>query len=150
MFLDIAGYGLFENAGALAQAAGKVALCGLGVLLGVFVLAFFILIGLPAIAVYSVQKGVRYRSVPRTIGTFFRLGGLLFGMVIAAVFASVALLLNVKVAIVVGVSAGIAFIGFLVGRAISGLIGYRLSRYGFYMRTFDILRGKIVRLVYSA
>ena len=65
-------------------------------------------------------------------------------------FAPIALLLNAKAAIVIGVSAGIVLLGFFVGRTISKLIGYRLNRYGFYLRTFDILRGKIVRLVYSA
>ncbi len=150
MLLEIAGYGLFENAGALAETVGKTLLAGLGVLFGGLALAFFAFISLLGIAAYSLQKGVRYRSVPRTIGTFFRLGGLLLGAVIAAVFAPVALLFNVKAAIVAGVSAGVVLLGFLIGRTISKLIGYRLSRYGFYLRTFDILRGKIVRLVYSA
>lgn len=150
MLLDIAGYGLFENAGTLAETVGKAVLGGLGVLFGGLALALFALVSLLGIAAYSLQKGIRYRSVPRTIGTFFRLGGLLFGLVIAAFFAPIALLMNAKAAIVVGVSAGIVLLGFVAGRAISKLIGYRLSRYGFYLRTFDILRGKIVRLVYSA
>lgn len=150
MLLEIAGYGLFENTGAFAETAGKVILGGLGILFGGLALAVFAFISLLGIAAYSLQKGVRYRSVPRTIGTFFRLGGILMGLVVVAVFAPVALLFKAKAVIVIGVSAGIVLLGFLTGRTISKLIGYRLGRYGFYVRTFDILRSKIIRLVYSA
>ena len=59
MLLEIAGYGLFENTGALAETAGKVVLGGLGILFGGLALAFFAIISLLGIAAYSLQKGVR-------------------------------------------------------------------------------------------
>lgn len=149
MLLDVAGYGLFDNTSIDWAVIGKVLTAGLGIIFGGIALAVFCAFALLGIVALSIRRGIVNRSVPKTIGAFFRLAGILAGVVFAIVFIPFALLLKMSIATALMVSALIVLFGFLAGRTISKLIGWRLQKYGFYLRAIDILRNKIVRIVYS-
>ena len=148
ILLDVAGYGLFNNADAYLATAGKVLATGAGLLVGGFFLLIMLLLSIVGIGIVSVRRGMRYRSVPRVVGTFFRWGGV-------AVAAFFALLIIPVVAFWAHVSAwylllgfaALLAIGYLVGRTISKLIGLRMQRYAFYARTADTIGTRIVRIV---
>ena len=69
ILLDVAGYGLFDNADAHLATAGKVLATGAGLLIGGFFLLVMLLAAIVGIGLVSVRRGMRYRSVPRTVGT---------------------------------------------------------------------------------
>ena len=149
MLLDVAGYGLFDNAGNALSTAGNVALGGLAIFFGFIALVWLALLGIAGIAVVSFRRGMVNRSVPKGIGMFFRLSGILLGVLLAFIFLPFALLFKLSTATILITVAAIVVAGFFIGRTISKLIGMRLRRYGYYVRTADTVRGRIMRLVYS-
>lgn len=150
MLLDIAGYGLFDNADNALSTVGNVALGGLAVFFGFIALLWLALLGVAGIAVISFRRGVVNRSVPKGIGMFFRLSGLLLGVLLSFIFLPFALIFKLSTVAILITIVVIVIVGFFVGRTISKLIGLRLRRYGYYVRTADTVRGRIMRLVYSA
>lgn len=148
ILLDVAGYGLFDNADTFLVTAGKVLATGAGLLVGGFFLLLMLLAAIIAIGFISVRRGMRYRSLPRLVGTFFRWGSV-------AVASFLALLIIPIVAFWFHVSALyllIAFIvtvavGYLVGRTISKLIGARMHGYATRLRTADDIGSRIMRIV---
>ncbi len=149
MLLDIAGYGLFDNSSIDWSAIGKVLTIGLGIIVGAIALAVFTAFALLGIVAVSIRRGMVNRSVPKTIGAFFRLTGILSGIVLSVVLIPFALLLKLKAITLLVVCALTILFCFFTGRFISKMIGWRMQKYGFYLRTIDILRNKIVRIVYS-
>jgi|GEM_PF-4184544 len=147
--LDIANYGLFADAGAFLATLGKVLLGGVGFIMAAVVLTFWLIAAIIGIGVHSVNKGIRRRSVPRTVGTFFRLTGIALGVFVSLLLLpAIALLFGVSVLKLLVVAAVLIVIGYFTGRMVSKLIGLRMLKYVVYIRTIDNLRSKIVRLVY--
>ena len=146
--LDVAGYSLFNNADAFLATTGKVLITGLGMVVGGFILAIVLLISIAIIAAIAVRRGIRYQSVPRTVGTFFRWAGVAIAVFFSALIIPVVAYwfsvpaLYLFLAFVITVS-----IGYLIGRGISKLIGQRMGRYATYLRTIDTVGNRILRLV---
>ncbi len=149
MLLDIAGYGLFQGAEAVATALAKVALGVLGVFFGGIVLITFFALALALILFFSVRRGMIHRSIPKTVGAFFRLSGLLLGLVAVLLLLPFALLLKASFLSFTLVAGALLLLGYVIGQTISRIIGIRLKRYGYYLRTFDNLRSKIVHIAHS-
>lgn len=147
MLLDIAGYGLFENAGNVLSFIGKVLLGGLGVLFGTIGLLWFTLLAVVGIVVISYRRGVNNRSFPKAVGSFFRLSGVLIGMLLAFIFLPFALLFKLSTATILITVAVMVLVGFVVGRTTSKLIGLKLRQYGYYARAADTVRSRIMRIV---
>lgn len=146
--LDIAGYSLFGNADAFLATTGKVLLTGAGMVLGGFLLLVMLLVTIAIIAVISVRRGIRYQSVPRTVGTFFRWAGMAVGLFLSALiipviaywFSVPALYLLIAFAVSIG-------LGYFIGRTISKLIGMRISKYAMYIRTVDTIGSRVRRFI---
>lgn len=148
ILLDVAGYGLFDNVDAFLATAGKVLATGASVVIGGFVLLVLLLISLVGIGLIAVRRGMRYQSVPRTIGTFFRWGGVAVATFFALLVIPIAAFwFNASAIYLLLAFFVMLAIGYLIGTTISKLIGLRMQRYAFYIRTFDTLGGKIVRIV---
>lgn len=150
ILLDVAGYGLFDNAGTFWATAGKVLATGASLLIGGFFLLIMLLAAIAGIGLVSVRRGMRYRSVPRTVGTFFRWGGVAVGAFFALlIIPVVAFWFHVSVWYLLAGFAALLALGYVVGRTISKLIGLRMQRYAFYVRTADTIGTRIVRIVNS-
>ncbi len=147
MLLEIAGYSLFQGAEVAATTIAKVAVGILGLFFGGIMLVAFFLLALALITFFSIRRGVIYRSVPKTIGAFFRLSGILLGAVVVLLLLPLALLLKASLLTFTLLAGALLLIGFLLGRTVSRVIGFRLRRYSYYLHTFDNLRSKIVRIV---
>lgn len=146
--LDVAGSSLFNNADAFLATAGKVLLTGAGLVVGGLVLSIVLVIAIAIIAAVAVRRGLRYQSVPRTVGTFFRWAGVAIAVFLSALIIPVIAFwfsvpaLYLFIAFVVTIA-----IGYLIGRTISKIVGMRLSRYAVYLRTIDTVGNKILRFV---
>ena len=149
MLLDVAGYGFLQHSSHFSEVLSQLLLGAVSLLFGSIALIAFTTLALLTILLVSLFRGVRHRSVPKLVGTFFRLAGILSGVLISVLFLPLAFLFQAGTALLVGVPVLAILTGFLAGRAISRRIGVRIRRMANYMRAFDNLRGKIVRLVYS-
>jgi hypothetical protein len=148
ILLDVAGYGLFDNADAFLVTAGKVLATGAGLLIGGFFLLIILLAAIAGIGLVSVRRGMRYRSVPRTVGTFFRWGGVAVGAFFALlIIPVVALWFHVSAWYLLAGFAVLLALGYVVGRTISKLIGLRMQGYATSLRMADSIGSRIMRIV---
>lgn len=142
---------MFSGAGMFLHVLGQAFLIMLGIFFAGIVLLILFALSLAFIALFSIRRGMVYHSLPKAIGAFFRLTGIAVGMllVLALVLPLAVFVFKAAAWVVLTISATVILVGYLVGRTISRFIGWRLSRFGYYFRTFDNLRNKIITIVYA-
>jgi hypothetical protein len=124
--LDVANYGLFNDAEHFLAIAAKVLLGGLGIAFGGIFLFTLFIASLIGITVFSVVRGLRYRSFPRMVGTFFRLAGIILAAFAAFfILPIIGLLFSISFLKLLIAFTVLVSIGYLVGRTVSKMIGVR-------------------------
>lgn len=147
MLLEIAGYGLFGNGDWLSIAAATF-MRGFGAFALGILLALLILIpAFVSIVAVSVYRGAIHRSVPKTIGSFFRLSGILLGILFMLLLLPTVIFFKLNLLAFAIISIGFVVIGYFFGRTVSKWIGFRLQFIARKIKWVDLLLSKISRLV---